>query len=85
MTQRAPRTTSEHKCAGKRQYASERIANVRAGQLTAAHGVALYVYRCRHCNRWHHTRQKPGLGFKPLHLVDRTPALVALDDFEVLS
>ena len=52
-------TLSEIRCSGKMRYASERIATLRASALSAERGVALYVYRCRHCKSWHHTRQAP--------------------------
>jgi len=85
MTQRTPQTKSEHKCTGKVKYASERIASLRADQLTAQRGVKLYPYRCPVCNRWHHTQQRPAKGYRRLEIVDRTPAIAALDDFEVLA
>lgn len=89
MTQRQPTTKSEHKCRSKTAYASERIAQVRADQLAEKRGVMLYVYRCRDCNRWHHTRQaQKGARKKPLVLVQRDPlrdVVRPIDDFEVLD
>lgn len=69
MTQRQPKTTSEFRCRDKQQYASERIAAIRAAQITEKRGVQLSTYRCRHCNRWHLTSQlQKGARKKPLVL-----------------
>lgn len=64
-------SASEAKCVSKTRYVSKRIANIRAGQIRAKRGIALYVYHCPHCKDWRLTRRP-----QPDNV---------LDDFEVVK
>lgn len=66
-------TAVEMRCRGKDFYVSERIASVRAQQVSLKRGVPLYHYKCRYCKQWHlthipqkgHTmRNEPKIGTK---------------------
>lgn len=55
-----------HECphSWKRGYDSKASARVQAARLTKNSGVALAMYRCRYCNRWHLTHKTEYVGSK---------------------
>jgi len=59
MTGRLRRAPYSCELRNKVRYVSERIANVRADELTARTGTMLWVYRCPDCKSWHHTSLRP--------------------------
>ncbi|MFU1980169.1 hypothetical protein [Bordetella hinzii] len=72
MSKRKPITTaSEAKCAVKVRYVTRRVAEIYAARLAELRGVRLYVYKCPHCKKWHHTKKQPRDN--------------PIDDFEVVA
>lgn len=60
MAAHGPVTQSKRNCMNKVRYESERIANIRAAEMTIRFSKEppQRAYRCPHCKGWHLTKRQ---------------------------